>query len=107
MTTLPRRLLATASLAATLAAGGLALSTATASAAPTAPTSASRDAGSGAVLAATDTNSDSHAGRWGLAGLTGMAGLFGYKKYTDHRAARGGTQRVGGVDDDLGGSTRL
>ena len=103
-----RRMLATAGLATALTTGGLALGTAPAFAGPSAASAASpastRALG---VLAADGTNNDSHTGRWGLAGLAGMVGLFGYKKYVDHRATRGTTQRVGSVDDALGGSTRL
>ncbi len=107
VTSVPRRLLATASLTAALACGGLAFTittgpaaAATASASPTPAVSAGP-----AVVAAT-TGSDNHTGRWGLAGLTGMVGLFGYKKYIQYRATRSGTGRVGGTDNDRGGSTR-
>jgi len=103
VTSLPRRLLATASLTAALACGGLALTTGSAAAAaPPAPVSA----GHTVMLATTDTGSDNHTGRWGLAGLTGMVGLFGYKKYTEYRATRSGARRVGGTDNEPGGSTR-
>ena len=51
---------------------------------------------------------DDDSGRWGLTGLLGMLGLFGYKKYRDHRASSGASgQRVGVVDSDGSGSTRI
>ena len=110
-----RRALATTALVGGLALTPLAAAAPAFAAAPTAVVLATTDKIGEQVNGSTDgtdidepgaQDGDDDSGRWGLMGLLGLGGLFGYKKYKDHRANTAG-QRVGAVDTDGSGSSRL
>ncbi len=99
-----RRALATVALVTVAVCGPLGVHAATASPVATSSSAAVTVLAEDDEPLSNDGNDDT--GKYGLIGLTGLFGLFGYKKYKDHRATRAG-RPVGGVDEDLGGSTRL